>query len=66
VREVNESIYSVGISSAEQPHNVFVVMKNVLTLVLEESEKIPTAMVEVILLNLLKQRKVELMELMIV
>ena len=52
-----ESIYGVGISSTKQPHNVFVVMKNVLILVLEESKKIPTAMVEVILLNLLSKRR---------
>jgi hypothetical protein len=66
VREVNESIHGVGIGSDEQPHNVFVAMRNVLTLVLEESEKIPAAIVEVILKNLLKQKKVGLAELMIV
>ena len=52
----------VGIGSDEQPHNVFVAMRNVLTLVLEESEKIPAAMVEVILKNLLKQKKVGCLE----
>lgn len=63
---MNESIHGVGIGSDEQPHNVFVAMRNVLTLVLEESEKIPAAIVEVILKSLLKQKKVGLAELMIV
>lgn len=36
-------------------------MRNILTLVLEESEKIPPAMVEVILKNLLKPKKVGFM-----
>ncbi|XP_024357694.1 sister chromatid cohesion protein PDS5 homolog A isoform X2 [Physcomitrium patens] len=44
-------------ASDEQPHNVLVAMRNVLTLVLEESEKIPAEMVEVILKNLLKPKK---------
>lgn len=62
LRVVNDTIHCVGIGSDEQPHNVFVAMRNVLTLVLEESEKIPAAMVEVILKNLLKQKKVGLTE----
>jgi sister-chromatid-cohesion protein PDS5 len=44
--------------SDEHPQNVFNAMRNVLTLVLEESEKIPAPMLEVILKNLLKQNKV--------
>ena len=59
---MNETMRCVGIGSDEQPHNVFVAMRNVLTLVLEESEKIPAAMVEVILKNLLKQKKVGCLE----
>jgi len=55
---MKQTINSVGFGSDEQPHNVFVAMRNVLTLVLEESEKIPSAMVEVILKNLLNQKKV--------
>lgn len=62
MREMNETIHPVGIGSDEQPHNVFVAMRNVLTLVLEESEKIPAAMVEVILKNLSKHRKVGCVE----
>jgi len=50
----------VGFGSDEQPHNVFSAMRNIMTLVLEESEKISTEMVEVILKNLLKRSKVGL------
>jgi len=49
-----------GFGSDEQPHNVFVAMRNILTLVLEESEKIPADMLEVILKSLLKTNKVGL------
>jgi len=63
---MNRTIFSVDFGSDEQPHNVFVAMRNVLTLVLEESEKIPSAMVEVILKNLLKQKKVDFLEFFII
>lgn len=47
-----------GFGRDEQPHNVFVAMRNILTLVLEESEKISTKILEVILRSLLKSNKV--------
>ncbi|CAN5950854.1 unnamed protein product [Sphagnum jensenii] len=42
-------------ASDEHPQNVFLAMRSVLTLVLEESEEIPPAILEVILKNLLKK-----------
>ncbi|XP_024361716.1 sister chromatid cohesion protein PDS5 homolog A isoform X1 [Physcomitrium patens] len=44
-------------ASVDHPQNVFVAMRNILSLVLEESEKIPTEILEVILKNLLKTNK---------
>lgn len=64
ILEMFETFFDTA--SDEQPHNVFVAMRNMLTVVLEESEKILAAIVEVIMENRLKQKKVGLAELMIV
>lgn len=48
----------LGCCSEEHPQNVFVAMRNILTLVLEEIEEIPEPMLEIVLKNLLKQNKV--------